>query len=368
MLKILPWAIGAIVIIVIGFFLRGPIIPIYLKAEPIIPPVGFESTAIQTPIGPLILTNTITAAWVTIAVLMLITWLVTGFTGNKLKMIPSGLQNVFEYGMEVFLNLCESIAGRENGRRFFPLIFSIFLFIMISGWLALVPGFLTIGYAHASKDGHGAVMTRVGPAELILPGAQFISKEEAAAKALAAGGKVEKSPDGPLIGEVVPIFRATNTDLNTPLALAVIAVVVIQFWGFRTLGVAGYGGKFIAVGTLFQGNILNGIIDIFIGLIEIVSEFSRIISFTFRLFGNMFAGEVLLIVITFLLPFLVPMPFYGLEAFVAFVQGLVFAMLTLVFAASAVTSHHGGHDEGHGPTTEPLDTVAATQHASLAHH
>ncbi|MCR4297037.1 MAG: F0F1 ATP synthase subunit A, partial [Elusimicrobia bacterium] len=137
-----------------------------------------------------------------------------------------------------------------------------------------------------------------------------------------------------------PLFRGASTDLNTTLAIALVAMIAVQYWGFRSLGI-GYGSKFV--------NLKQGPIFFAVGLIEIVSEVSRVISFTFRLFGNIFAGEILLIAMGFLFPLIGIVPFLGLELFVGLVQAFIFAMLTLVFAYLATLGHgeeeHGA--EGH---------------------
>ena len=146
---------------------------------------------------------------------------------------------------------------------------------------------------------------------------------------------------GNFSGLLAPFFRSVNTDINTPLAIAIFSFIFVEFWGLSALGF-GYLKKFFSFGRLLKGNPM-GIIDVFVGLLELVSELSRMVSFTFRLFGNIFAGEVLLIMMGFLAPLLVINIFYGLELFVGFIQAFVFAMLTLVFAQTAV-SHHDDAD------------------------
>jgi F-type H+-transporting ATPase subunit a len=143
---------------------------------------------------------------------------------------------------------------------------------------------------------------------------------------------------------LVPFLRAANTDLNTTLALAVIAVVMIQVYSIQAHGFGGYFGKFLQTKAIGKGNFM-GIIDTFVGLLEAISEFSKIISFAFRLFGNVFAGAVLLFVMSFLIPFLFPgmMIFYGLELFVGAIQAFVFMMLTFVFISAATVAHGEGH-------------------------
>lgn len=146
---------------------------------------------------------------------------------------------------------------------------------------------------------------------------------------------------GKTAGILVPFFRGASTDLNTTLAVAIFAMISVQFFGFRALGLRGYGGKFI------QNPLKHGLIGTFVGILELFGEFTKVISFTFRLFGNMFAGEVLLVAMGFLLPLIGIIPFLGIELFVGLIQAFIFAMLTLVFAATAVESHDD-HEEGHG--------------------
>jgi hypothetical protein len=142
---------------------------------------------------------------------------------------------------------------------------------------------------------------------------------------------------GKTLGLVIPFFRGTFSDVNNTLAMGIIAFIFIEFWGLQALGI-GYLTKFFN---------LKGIMS-FVGFLELLSEFIRIISFTFRLFGNIFAGEVLILMLTFLMPFLLVDVIYGLELFVGFIQAAVFALLTLVFATMAVEHHdEEGHHEGH---------------------
>jgi len=148
---------------------------------------------------------------------------------------------------------------------------------------------------------------------------------------------------GQTAGSLVPYLRGASTDVNTTLAIAIVAMLTVQIWGFRALGVRGYGGKFL-VNPISQGPIAT-----FVGVLEGFGELTRTISFTFRLFGNMFAGEILLIAMAFLLPLIGIIPFMGLELFVGVIQAYIFAMLTLVFGVMAVASHgdHDSHAEEH---------------------
>ena len=144
------------------------------------------------------------------------------------------------------------------------------------------------------------------------------------------------------IGEIFPWFRSIATDLNLPLAIALWSFIFVQIWGVQSLGAGGNFGRFIGVG---KAAVVKGPIGVMVGFLEVISEIARIVSFTFRLFGNIFAGEILLFMAAFLVPFLAATVFYGLEVFVGFIQAFVFAMLTLVFAVTAVS--HGEHEEEH---------------------
>jgi F-type H+-transporting ATPase subunit a len=141
------------------------------------------------------------------------------------------------------------------------------------------------------------------------------------------------------VGEIFPFFRAIATDLNLPLAMALWSFIFVQLWGIQSLGVRSNFGKYIGMGS---AAVVKGPIGVVVGFLEIISEISRIVSFTFRLFGNIFAGEIVLFMSAFLVPFAVTTVFYGLEVFVGFIQAFVFAMLTLVFAVTAIS--HGAHE------------------------
>jgi F-type H+-transporting ATPase subunit a len=245
-------------------------------------------------------TNTMITACITILVLALLFF----FGTRHMKLIPSRFQSFIEFVIEYMLNLCKDIAGEKYGRKFFAVVTTIFLFVITNAWISLIPGV----------------------------GSITITNSE---------------------GELVELFRGVNTDINFPLALALISFVFVEYWGIKTLGLK-YFKKFVnthkftsSIVLLFKGKIKSGlaglfygIIDIFIGLIELLSELMRIISFTFRLFGNMTGGEILLLMMMFLMPFLLVVPFYGLELLVGFIQALVFASLTLVFANIAITPEH----------------------------
>jgi F-type H+-transporting ATPase subunit a len=170
------------------------------------------------------------------------------------------------------------------------------------------------------------------------------------------------------VGELVPLFRGPNTGLNTPLALAIVSAIAVESWGIASLGLRAYGRKFFNFGGAFRGlfrfnfgQFFKGAIDAFVGILELISEGVRLISFTFRLFGNMFAGEVVILMFTFLTPVILTVAFYGLELFVGIIQAFIFAMLTLVFGIMAVThsEHAAEKDEQSRAAAEHLQESEA---------
>jgi len=246
------------------------------------------------------ITNSIIAAWLTMIFLVGFSYAIT----RRMKVVPGRLQSAFEFLLGWLYNLCQRVAGEENGRKFFPVVATIFLFVAFNAWLSLIPGF-------------GSIM--VTTAE----------------------------------GEHVHLIRGANTDINMPLALALVSFVFVEYFGLKSFGIR-YLRKFLNVGQFFGSlgqvvrgrlraglsGLITGFIHIFVGFLEALSEFVRIVSFTFRLFGNMTAGEILLLIAAFLIPWVFAIPFYGLELLIGFVQALIFGGLTLVFLTLAV-AHHG---------------------------
>jgi F-type H+-transporting ATPase subunit a len=208
--------------------------------------------------------------------------------GRNPKLIPGKLQLLLEDIVSYIKDfVSETLENEKVARRFLPLLITIFLFIAVSNLLEFVPGVGSIGFF----GDHG-----------------FSS-----------------------------LFRSVNTDLNFTLALAIISVVAIEIAGIATLGFFRYGGKFIN----FHGHgIGEKLLNFVVGIIELVSEVSRLVSFSFRLFGNIFAGEVLLAVAVFFAPYFIPVPLMAFEMFVGVVQGAVFALLTLFFIKLAITDAH----------------------------
>ena len=210
---------------------------------------------------------------------------------KSLKMIPNKVQSTVELVIDGLLDFMTQILGdRKQTLKYFPLVATLFLFILLNNWIGVLPGIGSIG---VTEIDHGQEV-------------------------------------------FVPFFRSANADLNTTFALALIAVFAIQMYGVQRLGFFGHAGKFI--------NLKHGPIHFFVGLLELIGEFAKVLSFSFRLFGNVFAGEVLLVIMMSLLPVWVAfgaLPFFLLEYFVGFIQALVFAMLTLIFlkVATAEVEH-----------------------------
>lgn len=221
-------------------------------------------------IGPLPITNSLLMTWVVMGMLFVLAIA----SARKLSLIPNYLQSIVEIVIEGLYSFFSTVVG-HHVKMIFPLVASLFLFIIVSNWVGLLPGVGTIGFTE--QVAHGT--------------------------------------------EFVPLLRGPTADLNMTIALAIIAVIAMQYFGFKTLGLK-YSHRFF--------NIKNPILG-FVGFLEIISDLSKVISFAFRLFGNIFAGEVLLAVMAFLMPFIAPMPFLMLELFVGFIQALVFSTLTSVF-------------------------------------
>lgn len=257
--------------------------------------------------------------------LLLLASIIVG--ARNMQLIPRGFQNVIEFIVESFYNFAQSV-DRKNVAKFFPICAAIFFFVLYSNYFALVPGVGSIGVCRVEHAAEGAAAEgEAQPAaeEHIPPSSAFASLP----------GYCED-------GHVVPVLRSPSADLNVTLAWALVAVFFIELFGFQALGI-GYLSKFF--------NFKEGFMGAFVGILELISEFVRIVAFSFRLFGNIFAGEVVLGVMAFLFAYLLPLPFYGLELFVAFMQAFIFSVLTLVFMSLA-TLAHGGHDESHGHAAE----------------
>jgi len=231
--------------------------------------------------------NTLLMAWITMIVLIVIA--IIG-KAKGYKMIPGRTQSAFDLVIEGLFDFFDSVLqDRKMTRRIFPLVATFFLFIIVANWLGIVPGVGSITVL-SSHDGH--MMN-------------------------------------------LPLLRSMNADVNITLALSLISVVMTQYFAIRSIGALPHLGKYFIAPW-------KSPVGFFVGLLELIGEFTRLISFTFRLFGNIFAGEVLLVVVSFLMPYALPIPFLGLELFVGFIQALVFSLLTLAFIKIS-SSHNSDH-------------------------
>ncbi len=378
--------VGVLLLLAVGFFfVRGPKPVIEIKAETL------------ADLGPLPLVNTYVSSSLAVIVTIVIFWIGT----RKMTMVPGRAQNFVEFVAETGLNMCTSTAGERNGRRFFAVFMTIFVFIWIANWLALFPFYNSIGafekvtaedfhkeavvmsksagislihlnqksikfeadtvscnaYETSSASGTSATQTKdecVNGLRGKAIAEQLDKKEDThsgvEACATMSGSQQDEcyvtasdtaiqqlNDSGKRLGLLKPYFRSTNTDINSPLSIAIMSAIFVEGWGITTLGFFRYGSKFFT---------LRSPIAFFVGILEFVAEIARLISFTFRLFGNLMAGEIVLLVMTFLVPFVITLPFYALEMFVGVIQAFIFAMLTLVFGVLAVSAHDDHDDHG----------------------
>jgi F-type H+-transporting ATPase subunit a len=229
----------------------------------------------------------------------------------SIKKIPGKLQNATEAFLDFLLGYFDQVTNdREKSKKFLPLCGTLFIFILLSNWMGLLPGTGSIG-RWLMHEGHL---------------------------------------------ELIPILRPANSDLNLTLAMAVVAVVFSHLVGMFTLGFFTHWNKFIQIGTVGKAlislkpmNIVTALVEFVVGLIELFSEVAKVVSLSLRLFGNIFAGEVLITVISGLVPVIVPLPFMALELIVGVVQATVFTLLTLVYLTVASTAPHGSEEHEESP-------------------
>lgn len=283
-------------------------------------------------LGPVAVTNSMFTMFIVMALLLL----VFGLIAKNAKPVPGKAQGIFELITEFLLDLVEGTGGKELGRRVFPLIGAIFIFIAFSNYLGVLPGVGTLyikkapeaGVVHegeaAPSEGEGAALELAS-----------LGQDGALVAPAAAGGEAEGHEE-----EHLPLFRPPNADINMTLAMAVLTFTLVQVAGIKAHGVG--------------GRIKHMADPVFLFPIEVIGEFSRIISLSARLFGNVFAGEVLLGVIYAMvnavkiavLPLFLPVIFIGLELLFGTIQALVFALLTLIYLTLA-SAGHGSHEEHH---------------------
>lgn len=264
----------------------------------VLPPVAAEPIF---ELGFITITNSMINAWIAVLFFVIVAW----FARKKTAMVPRGFQNVVEGTVEFLLIEVEKVTGdKKKARQFLPIVATIFLFILFSNWIGLLPGTGSIGIW---TELHGKI-------------------------------------------ELIPLLRPAASDLNLTIAIALFAVVTSHVMAFLTIGPLNHISKFLNVRGIIKAvskgpiAIAVAFVEFGVGLIEIVGEVAKVVSLSLRLFGNIFAGEVLITVMLGLLAYVVPIPFMFLELLVGAVQATVFAMLTLAYLVVA-TDDHGSHDD-----------------------
>jgi F-type H+-transporting ATPase subunit a len=320
-----PWRRWVVLVLMIaGFILGGIFVPVQPEIT-VAPERLIEEPIVENflGLGPLYLVNTIPTLIVTILLLGAIAY----FTNRSLKqsaqtdLVPRGIGNVVEAILEVLYNLTEGSAGAKWAKMIFPWFATIMIYVLFANLLKLIPGFESVGVLHpAHGEGH-AVSPLFGNWSLL-------TREE--------GGYI-----------LAPFFRGISVDLNFTAALAIVAVIAIQIVGLRAQGL-GYFSKFFNTRRMFKVPFF-GAMDFLVGLLELISELSKILSFAFRLFGNMCAGIVLVAIVAGLLGriSILPAMVMMFELFVGIIQAFVFGMLTMVFMAQATQGHAEEHAEAH---------------------
>jgi len=309
---------------IVGFVLGGIFVPVQPEIA-VAPEKLIEEPIIENflGLGPLYLVNTLpTLAFTIFIVIIPLAWA----TRNSLKksaetdLVPRGVGNLMESILEVLYNLTEGSAGAKWAKAIFPWFATILIYVLVANLLKLIPGFESIGVLHHVEEGH-AISPLAGNWNLLTDG------------------------EGEYI--LAPFFRGISVDLNFTAALALIAVVWIQVIGFRAQGF-GYISKFFNTRRMFKVPFF-GAMDFLVGLLELISELSKILSFAFRLFGNMFAGIVLVAIVAGLLGriSILPAMVMMFELFVGVIQAFVFGMLPMVFMAQATQGHGEEHAEAH---------------------
>jgi F-type H+-transporting ATPase subunit a len=276
-----------------------------LNTENTQPETQHEATLFAEPIahlGRFTITNSLLSSWITVIILVIFFY----FIGQKIKKIPRGIQNIFEILMEKALELTDSVTGnRPKSEKFLPIVLALFLFILINNWLGLLPGVGTVGF-NETEGAHSVF---------------------------------------------VPFLRGGTADINTTLSLALFSVIISHIFGIVAIGGWNYLNKYVNLNAFASipkeikkdfSVVLVNPIKAFVGVVELIGEMAKVASLSFRLFGNIFAGEVLLASMMAIFAYFLPLPFIFLEIIVGFIQALIFAMLTLVYL-SVATQHHAEH-------------------------
>ena len=270
--------------------------------------VSHEATLYAEPIGhigALPITNSLFTTWLVVIFILIFSLAIK----LRIKQIPKGLQNFFEFVIEGAMNLADSVTGdKKITAKVFPLAFTIFIFVLISNWFGILP--------------------------------------------LGGFGIIEMTEHGKAF---IPLVRSGTADINTTLALGLVAVIGSNVFGILSIGVWKMFNKYVNLKAFADAIrkarkeptvLISAPIMFFVGILELVGEVAKIASLSFRLFGNVFAGEVLLMAMGAILAYILPLPFIGLEIFVGLIQAFIFSLLTLVYFTIAATDHDE-HEEEH---------------------
>jgi len=316
--------------------------------KPISPVVVLPAEPTGLSIGGFEITNTMLATILADFILLGIAVFVVRRFMRSSSLVPSGFYNAFEALVEFLWNTVEGAAGKW-AFRIFPVPATIFLLIFVANLVKLVPGFESIGRIKEVHHGYGyapVLLAKVGNLSIYTidkgQKREHIAKEGEHSE---SHGEVSAEKESELCHacEVVPFLRGSATDLNFPFALAFIAVLMTQVYGVWALGI-GYFEKFIPIRQLIKGGAM-GVINFIVGILELILEFAKILSFGFRLFGNIFAGTLLLSIVGALTAVLVPVGLYFFEVFFGIIQAYVFYLLATIFISGATVSHHA--EEAH---------------------
>lgn len=347
---------GAVLAFVVGGIFKPAPPAVILPAEPAWPSLKLFPLFGQE----FFISNTMVSAFIVALLLIALVFLVIQPFVKSGSLVPTGAYNLVEMGIEFLWDMAEQAAGARWAKEIFPITATIFIVVLSVNLFGLVPIHETIGYTKISHGSAKGYHTEVwGGVHILNGGVQGTAEDQAAAiEASTAGHEGETheaegatteeaehywSSEAPcLYCEVVPSLRRASTDLNFTLALAVITMLAVQVMGFRALGLD-YFSKFFNLKTIINKPFF-GLMDFIVSLLELISELAKNLSFSLRLFGNMFAGGLLLAILGSLTVFFVPGLLVGLEVVVGAIQAYVFSALALTFMSQATVSHTG---EGH---------------------
>ncbi len=292
--------------------------------------ISHEATLYAEPIGhigPLPVTNALFTTWLVVALVIIFSVVLR----IKMKQIPKGIQNFFEFIIDGAMNLADSVTGdKKITAKVFPLAFTIFIFVLINNWFGILP--------------------------------------------LGGFGIIEMTEHGKAF---IPFIRSGTADINTTLALGLVAVIGSNVFGILSIGVWKMFNKYVnlkAFGEVIKkvrkepAILISAPIMFFVGILELVGEFAKIASLSFRLFGNVFAGEVLLMAMGAILAYILPLPFIGLEIFVGLIQAFIFSLLTLVYFTIAATDHDAHDEPARPPVTGSGGKHTEHEHSSKVVH